>query len=81
MTVSECEKARKELEEYLHNELCKEDAADVREHLDGCADCAQEYRVGQVLTEVIQRGSKESAPEELRNQVLLKLRNLHQNSH
>ncbi len=69
-----CDKAKAELEEYLHNELCKEDALDVREHLENCGDCRAEFLVGKTLTEVVQRACKESAPEDLRAQVLLKLR-------
>lgn len=69
-----CEKAKAELEEYLHNELCSTDAADIREHLANCPDCTTEHLVGQVLTEAVQRACKESAPEDLRNQVLARLR-------
>ena len=46
MTDCGCEKARAELEEYLHHELRREDAADIREHMENCADCRGEYRVG-----------------------------------
>jgi anti-sigma factor (TIGR02949 family) len=74
MTDCGCEKAKAELEEYLHNELCREDAADVREHLASCADCSSEHLVGRTLTEVMQRACKESAPEDLRDLVLRKLR-------
>lgn len=69
-----CEKAKAELEEYLHNELCSTDAADIREHLANCPECTTEHLVGQVLTEAVQRACKESAPEDLRNQVLASLR-------
>lgn len=69
-----CEKAKAELEEYLHNELCSTDAADIREHLANCPECTTEHLVGQVLTEAVQRACKESAPEDLRNQVLARLR-------
>lgn len=71
-----CEKARAELEEYLHNELCKEDAADIREHLASCPDCSSEHHVGVTLTEVMQRACKESAPEDLRDLVLQRLRDV-----
>ena len=74
MTDCGCEKAKAELEEYLHNELCTEDFLDVREHLAHCEDCSAELLVGRTLTEVVQRACKESAPEDLRAQVLLKLR-------
>ncbi|TFD28056.1 MULTISPECIES: zf-HC2 domain-containing protein [Cryobacterium] len=76
MTDCGCEKAKAELEEYLHNELRKNDAADIREHLANCPDCSSEHLVGRTLTEVMQRACKETAPEDLRDQVLLKLRSL-----
>jgi anti-sigma factor (TIGR02949 family) len=77
MTDCGCDKAKAELEEYLHNELCKEDAADIREHMANCDDCTGEARVGAVLTEAVKRACKETAPEDLRVQVLAQLRGLH----
>lgn len=74
MTDCGCEKAKAELEEYLHNELCKEDAADIRDHMANCVDCSGEAKVGIVLTEAVQRACKETAPEVLRAQVLGMLR-------
>lgn len=78
MTDCGCETARRELEEYLHNELCSEDAADIREHIAGCPDCADEHQVGVVLTEVVERACKEDAvaPEALRSQVMTRLRTI-----
>lgn len=80
MTDCGCAKAKHDLEEYLHNELQADDAADIREHLETCSDCQSEVHVGIVLTEVVQRACKETAPEELRTQVLAKLRTI-QSSH
>ena len=76
MTDCGCEKAKAELEEYLHNELRGEDAADIREHMENCVSCAGEHKVGIVLTEVVRRACKDTAPEELREQVLVRLRTL-----
>lgn len=76
MTDCGCEKAQAALEEYLHNELCSDDAADIRDHLQGCTDCGDEHNVGRVLTEAVQRACKEVAPEELRDQVLARLRSI-----
>ena len=76
MTDCGCEKAKKALEEYLHNELCSTEAADIREHMGNCVDCSDELRVGQVLTEAVQRACDETAPEDLRNEVLMKLRSM-----
>ena len=71
-----CDKAKKDIEEYLHNELQADDAADIREHLANRTDCEGEVHVGMVLTEVVQRACKETAPEQLRVQVLAKLRSI-----
>ena len=76
MTDCGCDTARRELEEYLHNELCSEDAADIRAHIANCPDCADEHQVGVVLTDVVERACKEDAvaPETLRAQVMNRLR-------
>jgi anti-sigma factor (TIGR02949 family) len=74
MTDCGCEKAKHDLEEYLHNELRSDEAADIREHLEHCEDCTGEHQVGRVLTEAVQRACKETAPEDLRAQVLISIR-------
>lgn len=76
MTDCGCEKAKAELEEYLHNELRKEDAADIADHMENCVECSGEAEVGKVLTLAVQRACRETAPEDLRAQVLLKLRRI-----
>ena len=80
MTDCGCDKARAELEEYLHNELQAADATDIREHVENCPDCQAELRVGVAITEVVQRACRESAPEQLRMQVLSQIR-IYQSSH
>lgn len=74
MTDCGCEKAKTDLEEFLHNELDATESADIREHLAGCVDCESEHHVGRVLTDAVQRACKEKAPEDLRDQVLASLR-------
>ena len=69
-----CEKARRDLEEYLRDEVCKTEHADIRAHLESCPSCREEALVATTLTEVISRACKETAPEELRDQVLARLR-------
>jgi anti-sigma factor (TIGR02949 family) len=74
MSGCDCSKAKAELEEFLHDELRHEDAADIREHMDDCEDCLTEHRVGVVLMETVKRACRESAPEQLRDEVLARLR-------
>ncbi|WP_419818599.1 zf-HC2 domain-containing protein [Glaciibacter flavus] len=76
MTDCGCDKAKAELEEYLHNELCASDVQDIREHLANCADCTSEHHVGRVLTEAVQRACRETAPATLRAQVLFSIREI-----
>ncbi|MBF4608484.1 zf-HC2 domain-containing protein [Curtobacterium sp. VKM Ac-1393] len=80
MSGCDCSKAKAELEEFLHGELCREDAADIREHMDDCEDCTTEHRVGVVLIETVRRACKETAPDELRGEILARIR-LEQSTH
>ncbi len=73
MTDCGCEQAKAELEEYLHHELERSVYADITEHLVGCLDCAQEARVGVLLTEAVKRACRDTAPEELRTQIITRL--------
>lgn len=65
MTDCGCDKARAELEEYLHRELGEQDFQDITEHLAGCPDCSQEHLVGVILTIRVRQACQEKAPEEL----------------
>lgn len=75
MTDCGCDKAKAELEEYLHRELSDQDFQDITEHLDNCDDCSAEHLVGLTLTQKMQRACKETAPEDLRAAILAKLEN------
>ena len=74
MTDCGCEKAKADLEEYLHHELERTEYADISEHLANCTDCSDEVHVGRVLTEAVKRACQDTAPEELRLQVITSLR-------
>jgi len=74
MSGCDCSKAKAELEEFLHDELRHEDAADIREHMDDCVDCQTEHRVGVVLMETVKRACRETAPDQLRSEILTRIR-------
>jgi anti-sigma factor (TIGR02949 family) len=76
-----CEKARRDLEEYLRNEVCNTEHTEIREHLEHCQSCKDEALVATTLTEVIARACRETAPEELREQVFARLRVAQASSH
>ena len=73
MTDCGCDKAKAELEEYLHRELSAEDFRDITEHLENCADCTAEHLVGLTITQKVQRACQETAPAELRTAILATL--------
>lgn len=73
MTDCGCDKAKAELEEYLHRELSEQDFQDVTDHLDNCEDCTDEHVVGLTLTLKMQKACKETAPDELRAAILARL--------
>ncbi len=75
MTDCGCEKAKAELEEYLHRELSTEDAADVAEHIENCDDCSSEHLVGLALTLKVRQACQEQAPEDLLEAVRQRLSN------
>jgi anti-sigma factor (TIGR02949 family) len=76
MTDCGCDKARAELEEYLRNEICTTDASLIRQHLETCEGCQSELHIGVVLTQKVQRACRETAPEELREQLIVRLRSV-----
>lgn len=73
MTDCGCDKAKAELEEYLHRELSTQDFQDISDHLDNCADCTTEHLIGLTLTLKMQKACQEKAPEELRLAVLARI--------
>jgi anti-sigma factor (TIGR02949 family) len=75
MTDCGCEKAKAELEEYLHLELSEKDFKDITDHLGNCDDCTAEHLVGLTLTEKMKQACQEKAPDDLRAAILSKLAN------
>jgi len=73
MTDCGCDKAKAELEDYLHRELSDQDFRDVTEHLENCEDCTAEHTVGLTLTQKMQKACQEKAPDELRAAIIARL--------
>ncbi|QYM76524.1 mycothiol system anti-sigma-R factor [Leucobacter luti] len=73
-----CEKAKANLYELLRGELCAEESAPIREHIQTCPGCQNEESVCMRLTEVVRRACEDeredSAPVDLRDAILKSLR-------
>jgi anti-sigma factor (TIGR02949 family) len=76
MTDCGCDKAKAELEEYLHRELSDQDFTDISEHLATCVDCSAEHLVGLTLSEKVRKACQEKAPDTLRAAVIGRLEQL-----
>ncbi len=76
MTDCGCEKAKAELEEYLHRELSPQDFDDITEHLASCEDCSQDHLVALTLRDKVRRACSETAPDELRVAIQAKIEGL-----
>ena len=72
-----CEEARGKIEDLIRGELCAEDSAIIREHLDGCDECRSEQEVCERLTTAVRRACSEEAPPSLREAIEASLKNLH----
>jgi anti-sigma factor (TIGR02949 family) len=76
MTDCGCDKAKAELEEYLHREVSDADFVDITEHLGMCTNCSDEHLIGLTLTERVRSACQEKAPDDLRAAVLGRLEQL-----
>jgi len=76
MTDCGCDKAKAELEEYLHRELSEQDFVDISDHLGTCVDCSSEHLVGLALSEKVRKACQEKAPADLRAAVIGRLEQL-----
>lgn len=65
-----CDKARKDLEEFIHNELDAKEAEIIKSHIANCEGCEEEVRVGQILSEKLKKSCKEKASQELKDRVI-----------
>ena len=71
---TDCREVLDRVFEYLDNEMGELDCAKIKQHLDECGPCLQEYDLDQALKALIRRSCAcESAPEELRLRVLTRI--------
>jgi mycothiol system anti-sigma-R factor len=59
---------------FLDNELDEADVTAVRLHLDVCGPCLAKYDLQRTVKSLVARSCSESAPHELRERVLLSIR-------
>lgn len=59
---------------FLDNELDEADCSVVQQHLDECGPCLNKYDLQKTVKTIVARSCNESAPQSLRERVLVEIR-------
>ena len=70
---ADCAQALARVYEYLDGELSPADLDKIREHIDECGPCLQQYDLDVALKALVRRSCQESAPADLRERIMVKL--------
>ena len=71
---TDCREVLDRVFEYLDNEMAELDCAKIKQHLEECGPCLQEYDLDQALKALIRRSCAcEQAPDELRTRILTRI--------
>ncbi len=73
-SASDCADFLEQIVYFIDNELDASDCAVVRAHLDTCNPCLERYDLQRTVKSIVARSCSEAAPAELRQRVLLRIR-------
>jgi mycothiol system anti-sigma-R factor len=73
-SLADCADFLERIVYFLDNELDEADRSAVRVHLDQCNPCLEKFDLQRTVKSVVARSCHESAPDELRERVLLRIR-------
>ena len=73
----DCAEALQRLEFFIDHELAQADFDQIKQHLDDCGPCLQIADLERAVKALVARSCSEHAPEELRQRVLLRIRQVH----
>lgn len=74
VSASDCADYLERIVYFIDNELDEADCSVVREHLDTCNPCLEKYDLQRTVKSVVARSCSEAAPDDLRQRVLLRIR-------
>jgi mycothiol system anti-sigma-R factor len=74
VSASDCADYLERIVYFIDNELDEADCSEVRLHLDSCNPCLEKYDLQRTVKSVVARSCSEEAPEELRQRVMLRIR-------
>jgi mycothiol system anti-sigma-R factor len=73
-SLADCADFLERIVYFLDNELDEADCSAVRVHLDQCNPCLEKYDLQRTVKAMVARSCSEAAPDELRDRVLLRIR-------
>jgi mycothiol system anti-sigma-R factor len=76
MIDESCADFHDRIDYLLDNELDDSEIREVRVHLDECAPCLERYDVQRTIKTIVARSCSESAPDDLRQRVIVQLRQI-----
>jgi mycothiol system anti-sigma-R factor len=62
---------------FIDNELDRASCGDIEQHLEECGPCLREYNLERTVKALVARSCPEQAPAELRQKVLMRIREVH----
>ncbi|MEQ4498406.1 mycothiol system anti-sigma-R factor, partial [Nocardioides kribbensis] len=71
---SDCADYLEQIVYFIDNELAEADCDAVRVHLDTCNPYLEKYDLQRTVKQIVARSCSESAPDELRQRVMLRVR-------
>jgi mycothiol system anti-sigma-R factor len=71
---SDCVDFLEQIVYLIDNELDETDCTVVRAHLESCSPCLEKYDLQRTVKAVVARSCTEAAPDDLRQRVLLRIR-------
>jgi mycothiol system anti-sigma-R factor len=77
MTDKDCSEVIHQIFVFIDNELDQATSGEIQQHLDECGPCLREYNLVRTVKSLVARSCKEAAPEELREKVLMRIREVH----
>jgi mycothiol system anti-sigma-R factor len=72
-----CSEVLAKVYEYIDNEISQADWQKIRQHLDECRQCLEEYGLEKAVKSVVRRAAGwDTAPPELRAKVMMRIRHV-----
>jgi mycothiol system anti-sigma-R factor len=74
MSQKDCSEVIHQIFVFIDNELDQASCGEIQQHLDECGPCLAKYDLERTVKALVARSCSEQAPEELREKVLLRIR-------